>query len=81
MGKLNIKALATFAVAIIRHTLDRWRKLDGIEYHMRVDECMRCEHLDDTEKPWEHCNICGCPVREKASWKSESCPRNKWYER
>jgi len=80
MAKFNIKHLATFLIAVGRHILDRWRKLHGIEYWMRIDECMRCEYLDDTPKPWEHCSECGCPVREKASWRSERCPRNKWIQ-
>ncbi len=79
MKKINIKKAITFLVAVIRHTLDGFRKLTGIQYEMRIHECLTCDSLDDTPAPYEHCNECGCPVREKASWKSERCPRNKWY--
>lgn len=78
MKKVDIKIIGKFLLAILRHTLDRWRKLKGLHYEIRVHECMQCEELDNTPNPWEHCNMCGCPVREKASWRSETCPKNKW---
>lgn len=78
MAKYNIKHAVTFLTAVVRHLFDRWRKVEGLRYNMRVDECMRCDSLDDTPEPWEHCKECGCPVREKASWRSERCPKNKW---
>ena len=81
MKKINIKHLFKFIWAIAKHIYDRMRKLEGIEYEMRLHECMQCEEMDGAEEPWEHCNACGCHIRTKASWKSERCPRGKWYER
>lgn len=78
MKNLKIKFILRFIWALIKHIIDLGKKTKKFEYNMRLHECMKCEYKDKTPRPWEHCDICGCPVREKASWRSETCPKNKW---
>jgi hypothetical protein len=80
MRRARVKFLLRFLWALVKHILDRFRKVSKREYKLRIFTCMSCIHLDKTPKPWEHCNECGCPVREKAKWRSEGCPRDKWYK-
>ena len=73
-----INVTARFVWALIKHISDGFKKVSKLVYNNRLSVCLRCEYLDKTTRPWEHCNICSCPVRKKASWKSESCPKDKW---
>lgn len=39
----------------------------------RYNICLSCKHLNGKK-----CNICGCYVKTKTRWSTESCPINKW---
>jgi hypothetical protein len=42
-------------------------------YHNRTSTCYSCEYLDNAQ-----CSLCGCYIKRKAKWTTESCPKNKW---
>lgn len=42
-------------------------------YKTRITLCNSCEHLNGPS-----CNLCGCYIKHKAKWSTESCPDNKW---
>ncbi len=42
-------------------------------YKSRLDICYSCPYLDNKQ-----CSICGCYVKQKSKWSTESCPKNKW---
>ena len=44
-------------------------------YDARVLTCLACKYYDADK---DECLVCGCPVEVKASWSTESCPKNKW---
>ncbi len=39
----------------------------------RLSICYSCSYLSNTT-----CSICGCYVKKKTKWSTESCPKNKW---
>lgn len=43
-------------------------------YAARLRECGQCGYLDGKEC----CSVCGCVVRVKARWTTESCPEGRW---
>ena len=47
--------------------------VDAHAYNLRLDKCYSCKHLLDNK-----CGVCGCYVKKKAKWSTESCPKNKW---
>ena len=54
-----------------------FQDVDTSTYYDRIHTCSRCPELDLIEL---ECTVCGCPIEIKAKWKTESCPKNKWYE-
>lgn len=42
-------------------------------YEDRLNICYSCKYLNDTK-----CGVCGCYVKLKAKWSTETCPKNKW---
>jgi hypothetical protein len=42
-------------------------------YQTRISTCNSCKYLKN-----EQCGICGCYIKRKAKWTTESCPKNKW---
>ena len=47
-----------------------------VSYHVyldRLNKCNHCKHRCD-----EKCCKCGCYIRKKANWSTESCPLKKW---
>ena len=42
-------------------------------YDSRILICNSCVFLQNNK-----CGICGCYVKKKAKWNTESCPKNKW---
>ena len=41
---------------------------------LRYAKCRTCENLLSTG----NCKVCGCFVKDKAKYKGEQCPINKW---
>jgi uncharacterized protein (DUF2141 family) len=68
---LNMRILR-FIWALIKYVLIGER-VSKEEYQTRLTLCYSCEHLKNTQ-----CEICGCYVKKKAKWSTESCPKNKW---
>jgi hypothetical protein len=48
-------------------------KVSQVVYDNRIKLCGSCEHIKD-----DQCSLCGCVVKWKAKWSTESCPKNKW---
>lgn len=66
------KAL-NFGRAIIKHRADGEAPTTEGEFNRRIELCLVCP-----KKYADICGECGCPLLEKASWRSESCPIGKW---
>lgn len=49
-------------------------KTDIDTYKLRIATCKGCPELF----PTGNCKICGCFVKDKAQYKEEKCPKNKW---
>lgn len=49
-------------------------KVSGGTYNIRLARCKMCPKLLSTG----NCTLCGCFVKDKAKYKDESCPINKW---
>lgn len=78
MRPIKFKYIKHFIIAMLKHAYNKFKKASKLEVEMRLHECLSCINLDNTKKPWEHCNLCGCPVRKKVKLSSESCPAGKW---
>jgi len=67
-----------FAVAGTRHVANGMQSVSDKVYETRLEECRNCEFCDQQHmvclKP-----ECGCFVKVKARWASESCPLGKWH--
>lgn len=61
--------------ASYKHAKNGFEKADTTTYYDRVHSCSRCDDYNDSDSS---CTVCGCPIADKASWKSETCPKNKW---
>lgn len=63
--------------AVSKRVLGGLENVDEVTFYDRVHTCSRCDYFDHVEK---ECITCGCPIETKASWKTESCPHNKWEQ-
>lgn len=61
--------------ASYKHAKNGFETTDAGTYYDRVHICSRCDDYDDSDCS---CTVCGCPISDKASWSSETCPKNKW---
>jgi glycosyltransferase involved in cell wall biosynthesis len=69
----KLTMLGNFAKALADHVLDGNTKADLPVMEARLDICMGCEYRTE-----ENCSVCGCPLKDKASWRSSDCPLGKW---
>ena len=67
-----MKRVLRFIWALVKYILVGG-KVNQEVYDDRLNACHSCEHLKDNQ-----CGICGCYVKQKAKWSTESCPKNKW---
>ena len=72
-GKL--KKLSNFTLAAAKFAAGGFIKSSKELYDERVLTCLACKYYDANK---DECLVCGCPVEVKASWITESCPKNKW---
>ena len=73
----KLKKLSNFALAAAKFAAGGFIKSSKEVYSSRVLTCLACpNYVVNTDD----CNICGCPIELKASWKTESCPENKWIK-
>lgn len=65
-----------FVSAVFRHLGTGLRNVDDKEYARRLAICKSCPQW---RKGWI-CAVCGCLLKVKARWASESCPLDppKW---
>lgn len=75
MSKPNLMVQAyNYFKAVSKRILNGSENVDNATYYDRTYICSRCPKLNvDLE-----CNVCGCPIETKASWKTEKCPLGKW---
>lgn len=66
--------LGNYIKAVSKHIVDGMVKLDKQESEARLEVCASCDRLGENRT----CLVCGCPVDEKAKWRSEDCPLEKW---
>lgn len=81
MNRPNIMIKAyNYLKALSKHVLNGMEKVDVIEYYDRIHACTRCEFMIENKNDNYkfECGVCGCPIEEKASWKTEQCPKDKW---
>ena len=68
-----IKKAGTFAKAVVRHAADGFARADDDEVAKRQATCDECPANRDGE-----CQLCGCLVNLKVTWRSERCPMEMW---
>jgi hypothetical protein len=62
-----------FVRSAVRHLAGGLKTTDEDEGDRRMQICIGCEYYQDGR-----CQKCGCYLKAKASWLSESCPVGKW---
>lgn len=68
------KQLLTFSSAVARFVSAGMPRVEPAEYDRRIRDCLACPRLG----PEGRCAHCGCWVSEKALWKTEECPEDRW---
>jgi hypothetical protein len=66
-----------FIGAGYRHLANGLRKVDQTTTESRLAVCAGCPSCDLQRLVCLHVS-CGCFLREKATWASETCPQGKW---
>ena len=66
-----------FVAAVVRHVADGARRVPPQEFERRLAVCRGCEYCRVDRMICRHEN-CGCRLRVKAAWRSESCPLGAW---
>lgn len=68
-------------VAVVKHVADGMRRTSTEEYASRLMVCQGDEATGVPACPFYQagrCLECGCFLAEKAKWRSEDCPKDKW---
>ena len=70
---------ANFGRAIVRHNKDNRRK---VPKHVKEERLARCHSCVLYNKKKDSCNHpdCGCVMKTKTGWASESCPIKRWTQ-
>jgi hypothetical protein len=66
------KAL-NFGKAVVFHAADGFHRADDDVVEKREGLCNICPANKGGE-----CELCGCPVKLKVTWRSEKCPMEIW---
>ena len=74
-----LRKAANLGRAVARHAVDGARKLNDADYEERLAVCRSCDSCDVDRMVCREVR-CGCFLRTKARWRSESCPLDKWPE-
>jgi hypothetical protein len=64
----------TFLKHLGQHVVDGLKNVGKEQLEARLEECWLC----DLRTANEQCSLCGCPLLDKASWRSSRCDANKW---
>ncbi len=70
----TLQQAVNFASAVGKHLASGMKKRDQDEYERALSICRECPSLTDNGR----CAECGCFVRIKARWATQSCPLGKW---
>lgn len=72
---MNAKKLVSLATSVLKHVSNGLKPADQQTIQSRSEACSGCDFLD---KENNKCNSCGCYLKYKIAWDSESCPEGKW---
>lgn len=67
------KRLWNFAEHGTAHLLDLARKVSPECFEERLKVCATCPRRNGV-----HCSACGCPLQDKATWRSSECEAGEW---
>jgi hypothetical protein len=72
-----IRKAANFGKAVVKHVADGGKHVSDEVYLARLSVCANCQSLDPERMRCLE-KSCGCRLKVKARWRSESCPQGKW---
>ncbi len=72
-----LRKAANFGKAVVKHVADGGKHVSDEVYLARLSVCANCPSLDPVKLRCKE-RTCGCRLKTKARWRSESCPLNKW---
>jgi len=70
-----LKITSGFAKELIKYAAEGFPAVTPEEFNHRVEICVGCDWFNVKS---EKCNHCGCPIKNRASWRSADCPTSKW---
>ena len=68
-----LKKALSLGEAVVNHVADGLTKTTKEELALRLSICESCHHRNG-----ESCGLCGCLISTKSSWKSSTCPDDRW---
>jgi glycosyltransferase involved in cell wall biosynthesis len=71
--------VVNFGGAVVRHAMDGLKKVDETTYAGRLEICGECPSCDTVNWVCRD-KSCGCALKIKAGWRSESCPQGRWAD-
>lgn len=71
------RRMLNFGSAVVRHAADGLQKVSDETYATRLGACANCESCDTLNWICRE-KSCGCQLKIKAGWRSETCPQGKW---
>jgi hypothetical protein len=72
-----LRKAANFGKAVVKHVADGGKHVSDEVYLARLSVCANCPSLDPERMRCME-KTCGCRLKVKARWRSESCPLGKW---
>ena len=72
-----LRKAANFGKAVVKHVADGGKHVSDEVYLARLSVCANCPSLDPERMRCLE-KSCGCRLKVKARWRSESCPVGKW---
>mgnify|MGYP001161154068 FL=1 len=71
----KLEKAKNFTKASLNFIKSGFKKAPEEVYDSRVLTCLTCNRYDLED---DECLECGCKIKYKADWLSESCPLKKW---
>ena len=72
-----LRKAANFGKAVVKHVADGGKHVSDEVYLARLSVCANCPSLDSEKLRCKE-RTCGCRLKTKARWRSETCPLKKW---
>ena len=72
-----LRKAANFGKAVVKHVADGGKHVTDEVYLARLSVCANCPSLDPVKLRCKE-RTCGCRLKTKARWRSETCPLKKW---